>query len=65
MADTNKKRRKLARGEFVMVGPDGEVSDLQMMAELSGEPDLLEMAEEQRKRWAARRREIAREKGNG
>ena len=48
-----------------MVGPDGEVSDLQMMAELSGEPDLLEMAEEQRKRWAARRREIAREKGNG
>ena len=48
-----------------MIGPDGEVSDLQVMAEMSGEPDLLEMAREQRKRWAARRREIAREKGSG
>jgi len=43
-------------GEFMMVGPDGEMSDLQMHAELLQEEDLLDAAEAQRRRWAARRR---------
>jgi len=49
-------------GEFMTVGPDGEVSDLQMHAEILQEDDLLEAAEAQRKRWAARRAEIERER---
>ena len=53
---------KKPAGEFMTVGPDGELSDLQMHAELLQEDDLLEAAEDERKRWAARRKEIARER---
>lgn len=50
------------KGEFMMVGPDGELSDLQMHAEILQEDDLLEAAAEERKRWAAREKEIERER---
>jgi len=50
-------------GEFMMVGPDGEVSDLQMHAEiLTDDEELQAAAEAQRKRWAARYKEIDRER---
>jgi len=50
-------------GEFMMVGPDGEMSDVQMHAEiLTDDEELQEMAEAERKRWAARHTEIERER---
>jgi len=52
-------------GEFMVVGPDGEMSDLQMHAEILQEDDLLEAADQQRKQWAARRKEIAQARAEG
>jgi len=50
-------------GEFMMVGPDGEMSDLQMHAEiLTDDEELQAEAEAERKRWAARSAEIERER---
>jgi len=50
----------------MVVGPDGEVSDLQMHAgDIAGGTTCWREAEAQRKRWAARRKEIARERAAG
>jgi len=50
-------------GEFMMVGPDGEMSDVQMHAEiLTDDEELQAAAEAERKRWAARQKEIDRER---